>query len=209
MGHDQAARAHAYRQWLNAGIAPARPRPHPGVEISPGTFHCRYVTDITSSDIQTAILTNRDARHSPARPSTSGLRVKPQANANARPPLPLAKHDIMKNHSIFMVCGALGMLMSASSLQAQETGSITFSGAVTTPTCSADQARHGPAQAAHRYACPSNNIDAAEGTTGPHYRATVQIVAQLAESSPLLAYFADYTSGSGNPAAQLVTQTFE
>jgi hypothetical protein len=27
MGHDQAARAHAYRQWLNAGIAPARPRP--------------------------------------------------------------------------------------------------------------------------------------------------------------------------------------
>ena len=123
----------------------------------------------------------------------------------------------MKNHSIFMVCGALGMLMSASSLQAQETGSITFSGGVTTPTCSADQAqamvetsdRHGPAQAAHRYACPSNNIDAAEGTTGPHYQATVQIIAQLAESSPLLAYFADYTSGSGNPAAQLVTQTFE
>lgn len=109
------------------------------------------------------------------------------------------------------------MLMSASSLQAQKVGSITFSGAVATPTCSADQAqamveisdRHGPAQAAHRYACPSNNIGAAEGTTGPHYQATVQIVAQLAESSPLLAYFADYTSGSGNPAAQLVTQTFE
>jgi type 1 fimbria pilin len=122
----------------------------------------------------------------------------------------------MKNHSIFMVCGALGMLMSASSLQAQKTGSITFSGAVTTPTCSADQAQtmveisdRRPAQAAHRYACPSNNIDAAEGTTGPHYQATVQIVAQLAEPSPLLAYFADYTSGSGNPAAQLVTQTFE
>jgi hypothetical protein len=128
-----------------------------------------------------------------------------------------AKHDVMKNHSIFMVCGALGMLMSTSSLHAQKTGSIAFSGAVTTPTCPADPAqamveigdRHGPAQAAHRFACPSKNIDAAEGSTGPHYQATVQIAAQLAAFSPLLAYFADYTSGSGNPAAQLVTQTFE
>ena len=124
----------------------------------------------------------------------------------------------MKNHSIFMVYGALGMLVSASNLQAQKAGSITFSGAVTTPTCPADRVqatveigdRHGPAMpAAHRYACPSNDIDAAEGTVGPHYQTTVQIVAQLAAPSPLLAYFADYTDRSGNPAAQLVTQIFE
>jgi hypothetical protein len=123
----------------------------------------------------------------------------------------------MKNYSTFMICSALGMLMGAPGLQARGTGSINFSGAVTTPTCSADQAqamveiadRHALAQAAHRYVCPSKNIDAAEGITGPHSRVTVQIDERLAASSPLLAYFADYTSTRGNLAAQLVTQTFE
>lgn len=123
----------------------------------------------------------------------------------------------MKTYSIFMVCSALGMLMAASSLQARGLGSIDFSGAVTVPTCSTTQARtmvattahHELAAATFRHVCPSQNTNAATEIRGAHTRHSVQISAPLAATSPLLAYFVDYTSARGNPPAHLVTRTFD
>ncbi|HEY8587262.1 MAG TPA: hypothetical protein VIL60_11145 [Rhodanobacter sp.] len=123
----------------------------------------------------------------------------------------------MKTYTIFMVCSAMSMLMGAANLQARSNSSIAFSGAVTVPACSITQARmiasatnhHELATATSRYACPNQGANAAADILGVHAQHSVQISAQLAATSPLLAYFVDYTSANGHAVAHVVTRTFE
>ena len=109
---------------------------------------------------------------------------------------------------------AFAMIFGSSSARAAN-GRIVFSGSIVTPTCvvadataeSAQSISIHAASASREFACGTAAAPAGSAET---YKVTVTALDGATKNDRLLAYFSGYVTpaGVGDPAAKLVTQTF-